>query len=52
MVLVAFFFFLFLLEHSANTSLQETSQETRYLKKLKSTTSIPKKSASCSLRRL
>jgi len=45
-------FSFFFLEYSANTKLQETSQETRYLKKLKSTTSIPKKSASCSLRRL
>ena len=42
----------FLLEYSANTGLQETWQETRYLKKLESTTSIPKKSASCSLHRL
>jgi hypothetical protein len=39
-------------EHSANMSSQETSQETRYLKKLELTTSTLKKSASCLLRHL
>jgi hypothetical protein len=51
MVLIALFFSS-PLEYSANTGLQETSQETRYLKKLESTISIPKKSASYSLHRL
>ena len=56
MVLVALFsFFLFFFLFGSTQlimSLQETSQETRYLKKLKLTTSIPKKSANSSLRRL